>query len=169
MIKKTLFISTLFLLYSINIHAQNAKTKYFLVELYVDSSLQKLDTTKHEVMLYSQSKKYTVEKKEDKLFCTKKIKPNKELLLSIAGNQIKVRLTSQALRNKFIVLKIYVNPSVINKEDVLLTVKSADVIYLLNKCNGNCHRLEIVHPKTVSGSNNEPTTGYKILDKYIFE
>lgn len=156
-------------MHSINIHAQITKTKYFLVELYVDSSLQKLDTTKPELMLHSQSKKYTIEKKEDRLFCTKKIKPNKELLLSIAGNQIKVRLTSQALRNRFIVLKFYINPSSTSKEDVLLAVKNADVIYLLNKCNGNCHRLEILHPKIVSGSNNEPTTGYKILDKYIFE
>lgn len=169
MVKKILFISTLFLLHSINIYAQNTKTKYFLVELYVDSSLQRLDTTKSEVMLHSQSKKNTIEKKEDRLFCTKKIKPNKELLLSIAGKQIKVRLTSQALRNKFIILEIYVNPIATNKEDVLLTVKNADVIYLLNKCNGNCHRVEILHPKIVSGSNSEPTTGYKVLDKYIFE
>lgn len=169
MIKKTLFIPTLFLLCSVNIHAQNIKTKYFLVELYVDSSLKKSDTAKPQVMLYSQSNEIMVEKKEDGVFCAKKVKPNEELLLSIAGNQIKVRLTSQALRNRFIVLKVYANPLVTNKEDVLLTVKSADVIYILNKCNGSCHRIELLHPKIVSGPNNEPTTGYLILDKYILE
>lgn len=165
MSKSILFIVSFVALAIINGNAQSSRTKYFLVQLYADSLMQRIDTGKHGIALDAGSK---VVAKDTGLYCIKSSKPIKEVLLNIDGHQLKLRLTSQALRGKFTVLKTYINQDA-RDENVFFTVKNGDVIYILNRCDTECHRVQIVHPKVTADGNNKPTTGYKILDKYIFD
>lgn len=166
--KKFFFIASFVVLGITGANAQSAKSKYFLVQLYADSLMQVVDTGKHEIALHPASGMCRVVVKEPGLFCIDSRKDIKEILLNIDGYQLKLRLTAQALRGKFTVLKTYINPDA-EGESVFFTVKNGDVVYILNRCKDECHRVQIMHPKITVDADNKPTTGYKILDKYIFD
>lgn len=166
--RQLIFIAVFALFGCTNANAQKSKLKYLLVEIYSDSSFVKLDTTiKHSIKLYALKKntKREITALPQQVFYSSKSKKNEEILLKVDEKEFNIN--TKKLRNKFAVLKVYINENA-SSNNANLLIKKGDVIYKLATCN-ECHTIEIIQPSIIADSNNNLTTGYKRLDDYIFK
>lgn len=166
--RQLIFIAVFALFGCINANAQKSKLKYLLVEIYSDSSFVKLDTiTQHSIKVYkvSKTKKREIAVLPQQVFYSKNSKAIGNILLKVDEREFSIK--TKKLRNKFAVLKVYINDNV-NSNVTDLSIKSGDVIYKLSSCT-ECHRIQMIQLSVVANSNNNLTTGYKRLDDYIFK
>lgn len=165
--KKSLLAILLFIsLYYVQ--AQDHKATWFMMQLYKDSSLQTPDTASHLIKLYTANGEEAFVMQEEYIFRKKDNQPLPALLLKIDNRQLKLKLTTREWNGRFVVLKAYLSSSA-TATDVDFTFKHGDVIYVLNKCNKNCSKVQILHPAPVMNANGKLTTGYPALDKYLFQ
>ena len=165
--KHLIFIAVFVLFGSVNANAQSNTLKYLLVEVYADSNFIKLDTARHSIGVYSirKNKKKEIRALPQQIFCFGRNKNVEKILLEIDGKRFNINV--KKIESKFAILKVYINVDAVNNNADLM-IKNGDVIYKLARCT-KCHKIEILLLPIVVDSDGNPTTGYKVLNDYIFK
>lgn len=164
--KQYLFIAILLLASLQKLSAQQSPNRYLLVALYTNDAMDIPDTVTHQVSIYGKNKQ-PLKQLGAGVFHTADTCQLRELTLLVDGKKIHFPLNARAWRNRFIVLKAHINKQASAKA-VNLSVRNGDVIYLLKECKENCHTIRVTLPK-VYVVNEQLTTGYQSLDKYVLD
>jgi hypothetical protein len=163
-----LIILVLFLTTGCGAIKAQRQPEYILVELFSDEDLTQRDSLSRINMYSSNSnQKDSLERRGRNVFLFPE-KGIEKLIIEAGGVATQFEVPTRVRGKRFLVINANLN-RLAAPGNVSLNVRKGDVIYVIKKCDNDCHTIWLRNPSLLHLQDNTITTGFPQLDQVIFD